>query len=178
MKFWAFLSGLLGFTQETTQSDKFALSDLYCVTYVRDDTWNGHKDGQIEKWWYIDEEEAKAVEEFRFRASRAIAYISYRPHVGQIGIIGIMNEEHRGMGMGKEMLRIAIEDTKRINKTTEIWAVTSETHPFWSNVWGGAFKRRSPAHASVSGSGYYYDFSRNSAHETCSLHEDPDIPSK
>lgn len=158
-----------------------SIKDLYCVTKIRDDTWNKYKNGQVDKWWYIDADEAiKAHEEDDergvFRVSNPIAYISYRPFVGQIGIIDIADERYKGIGIGKEMLRIAIEDTKKANKTTEIWAVTSDNHPFWSNVWGRAFKPRKPAHVSVYGSGYYYDFARNSAHETCGLQEKPDTP--
>jgi len=55
-------------------------------------------------------------------------------------------------GLGTQMLNIAIEDMKSVG-TKEVWAVTSNNHPFWSNIMN--FKPRKPAHSSVTGSGYY-----------------------
>lgn len=36
-----------------------------------------------------------------------------------------------------------------------MWCVTIKDHPFWINVFNGAFTFRSPAHPSVTGSGYF-----------------------
>ena len=39
--------------------------------------------------------------------------------------------------------------------TNEIWCVTIKNHPFWVKAFNGAFTYRSPAHPSVTGSGYF-----------------------
>jgi GNAT superfamily N-acetyltransferase len=81
-------------------------------------------------------------------------YISYRPTVGQVGLF-FLEKSYQNRGLGKQILLQTIEDMKKYN-TTEIWAVTTENHPFWSNVFNKSFSwyEYEQLHSSVTGSGY------------------------
>lgn len=85
---------------------------------------------------------------------RQIGYIRYYKTTGQVGLFFIFKPEHRGRGLGKQILDKAIAEMRE-NNCKEVWAVTLKNHSFWSNVYGGAFEYRDPAHPSVTSDGYY-----------------------
>jgi hypothetical protein len=87
-----------------------------------------------------------------------IGYIKYRT-TGQIGLFFITNKEYKNCGLGKQILTKVINELV-INQCEEVWAVTTDDHPFWSNVYNRHFIPRNPAHASVGGSGYYINLKK------------------
>lgn len=114
---------------------------------VSDDTWNKIKDGQVCYKYFQNETDKDPI-----------AMVDFRPGVGQIGIIGIWPESYRNRGLGKQMLRKAMNDIKAFGKTDTVWAVTTENHTFWSNVFNKSFVWKNPAHTTVAGSGYSFKF--------------------
>ncbi len=88
-------------------------------------------------------------------AAKSIGYISYKLKTGQIGLFFIDNP-YRNRGLGKQILTNVICDLKSKN-VVKIWAVTTENHPFWSNVYNKSFKWSDRPHTSVTGHGYIID---------------------
>ena len=82
-----------------------------------------------------------------------IGYIRYYITTGQIGLFFI-DEEYQNRGLGKQILSKVIKEMKA-NDCDEVWAVTTDNHPFWSNVYHKSFIPGKPAHPSVTGSGYF-----------------------
>lgn len=60
-------------------------------------------------------------------------YISYRASNGQVGLF-FLDKEYQNRGLGKQILTQTIKHMKEFNQT-DIWAITTENHPFWSNVY-------------------------------------------
>lgn len=85
-------------------------------------------------------------------ASKGIAYIAYRTKTGQIGLFFI-KPEYRNSGLGKQILLRAIDDIRN-NNCMKVFAITSENHPFWSNVFKQSFRWSQRPDMSVTGSGY------------------------
>jgi GNAT superfamily N-acetyltransferase len=108
-----------------------------------DDKWNKKTDGDVQIEFYTDIDKINKI-----------GFISYRVKVGQVGLFRL-DEEYRNRGLGKQILTQVIEDMKN-HGTTEIWAVTTENHPFWSNVYNKSFSwyEYKQLHPSVTGSGY------------------------
>ena len=69
-----------------------------------------------------------------------------------------MKEKYQNRGLGKQILAKVIYDMKA-NNISEIWAVTTDDHPFWSNVWNKSFTARSPADGVETSSGYFLNIS-------------------
>lgn len=106
---------------------------------IRDDTWNNIPQSECNIKFYYNE--------------KNIGYIQYRLGTGQIGLFYI-DEKYRNNGLGKEILNNVIGEMKN-NNIKEIWAVTSEKHNFWSNVYNKKFKYFDEnIHSSVTGGGY------------------------
>lgn len=124
------------------------LTDFIEKRIVKDDEWNNVKDGEIRCEYYDNNN----------NNNYPIAYIQYRLKVGQIGLIGIRDEEYRNKGIGKQMLAKAFKDIKDYGTSDTIWAVSLHNHPFWSNVWGRSFEWSEPAHPTVTGRGYSFKF--------------------
>ena len=121
------------------------LTNLIEKKVITDDTWNKFPNGQIVLTYYLNEND--------MQNKKHIAYMSYRVFVGQIGVF-VINEEYRNRGLGKQILNNVIDHMK-YNGVTQVWAVTTFGHPFWSNVYNKSFTFRKPASYSVTGSGYY-----------------------
>ncbi len=85
---------------------------------------------------------------------RSIGYIQFCRRSGQIGLFAMNHSRYMYKGLGKQMLTKAIGEMREIG-TPEVWAVSTDNHEFWSNVWGKAFQPRNPAHRSVTGPGYF-----------------------
>ena len=119
------------------------LSDFFQQTVIMDDKWNKKTDGDVQIEFYTDIDKINKI-----------GFISYRVKVGQVGLFRL-DEEYRNRGLGKQILTQVIEDMKN-HGTTEIWAVTTENHPFWSNVYNKSFSwyEYKQLHPSVTGSGY------------------------
>ena len=86
-------------------------------------------------------------------AHKSIGYISYRPNTGQIGLFFI-DKKYRQLSLGTQILFNIIKELTNNNKQTQIWAVTTISHPFWSNVFDKSFEFATRPHESVLGSGY------------------------
>jgi len=84
---------------------------------------------------------------------KSIAFITYRRKTGQIGYFYV-NHEHRDRGLGKQILLKVIQD---LPERDEIFAVTKENHPFWSNVFNKSFVWSKCPNKSVTGNGYLLD---------------------
>lgn len=132
--------------------EPLSLVDFHEVKFVNDDTWNCYSNADIHLEYFKELPDIPKKYE-------GIGYISYRPMVGQIGLIRL-NHKYRERGLGKQMVQKAIKDIKERGNSNEVWAVTSKDHPFWSNVWGGSFVWRDPAHSSVTGNGYVLDITK------------------
>ena len=88
-----------------------------------------------------------------------IGYIRYYITTGQIGLFFI-DEEYQNRGLGKQILSKVIRELK-MNQCDEVWAVTTDNHPFWSNVYHKSFIPGRPAHPSVTGPGYFMKLHTN-----------------
>src|SRR5437868_4133165 len=110
---------------------------------ISDDLWNDITNGEI-AIKYTD----KITNEW-------ICNINYRIHTGQIGLL-FVNNLYQRKGLGTEMLTNAIKDICNRSNVSNIWAVTTNNHPYWNNVKinGQKFHSKPPAHPSVTGSGY------------------------
>ena len=106
---------------------------------VTNDTWNRHINGEIKLEYFSNNQSA--------------GYIQYRIKTGQIGLF-FMKDEYANRGLGKQILNKVIGELKEHN-VKEVWAVTRDNHPFWSNVFNKSFIPRDPVHPSVGGSGYF-----------------------
>jgi GNAT superfamily N-acetyltransferase len=82
-----------------------------------------------------------------------IGYIRYYVTTGQIGMFFI-DKEYQNRGLGKQILSKVICELKE-NFCDEVWVVTTDNHPFWSNVFSKSFTPGNPAHPIVTGSGYF-----------------------
>lgn len=129
------------------------------VTFILNDDWNKIQNGDIWKCYFekqkiinIDAKNIKNRYDVEKIAVESIGYISYRIQTGQIGLF-FMDEKYKRLGLGKQILTRAINDINS-NKITAIWAISTENHPFWSNVYDKSFEYKLRPHKSVTGSGY------------------------
>lgn len=83
--------------------------------------------------------------------SKEIAFLSYRPHNGQLGILTIHDEFHRKKELGTAIVNDVINKVK-MTGTKEVWAVSYTTTGFWKSL---GFSPRNPVHSSVSSQGYF-----------------------
>lgn len=119
------------------------LTDFFQNKVITDDVWNNKTNGNVEIDFYND-----------INKINKIGFISYRVKVGQVGLFFI-DKEYQNRGLGKQILTHVIEDMKN-HGVTEIWAVTTENHPFWSNVYNKSFSwyEYKQLHPTVTGTGY------------------------
>ncbi len=126
-----------------------------------DDTWNKVKNGETWVYYYEKNFDTSklAIDTIKNRHDlenicykNCIGYINYRTGTGQIGLFYI-NKKYQNRGLGKQILKKVMIDLKEHNNKT-LWAVTSENHPFWSNVYAKSFEYKIRLHPSVTGSGY------------------------
>jgi GNAT superfamily N-acetyltransferase len=124
------------------------LSDFYQHKVVTDDFWNKKTNGNV-LIKFFDVNDVNDIKQ-----KNKIGYISYRVKVGQVGLF-FLDKEYQNRGLGKQILTQVIEDMKSHN-VTEIWAVTTKEHPFWSNVFNKSFSfyDSRQLHPSVTGFGY------------------------
>ena len=119
------------------------LTDFTQVKVIKDDHWNKIPESDIRIDFYD-----------KLKNDTYAGYISYRAAVGQVGLF-FLEKDYRERGLGKQILSQTIEDMKNF-ETTEIWAVSTENHSFWSNVYNKSFSwyEYKQLHPSVTGSGY------------------------
>jgi GNAT superfamily N-acetyltransferase len=119
------------------------LKDFKQIKVMKDDYWNKIPDSDFRIDFYD-----------KLNNDKYAGYISYRAGVGQVGLF-FLNKEYQNRGIGKQILTQTIEHMKEFN-TTDIWAITTDDHPFWSNVFNKSFKwyEMRQVHPSVTGSGY------------------------
>lgn len=86
-------------------------------------------------------------------AHKSIGYVSYKNKTGQIGLFFI-NKDYQNLGLGKQILLNIINELVVDDKEKQIWTITTESHPFWSNVFEKSFEFALRPHNSVTGSGY------------------------
>lgn len=132
------------FNRETPKS-KLDLSNFSVNRVMQNDDWNHVLNSQV-------------LLRYHDQKNKHIATISYRLQSGQIGLLFVHDDKLKGCGLGKQMLKNAIDEIKNKNQINpnvkEIWAVTNND-AFFSNVFGKSFTKREPAHPSVTGSGYF-----------------------
>ena len=121
------------------------LADFFQHKVITDDNWNNKTNGNV----LIDFYDVNDIKQ-----EKKIGYISYRVKVGQIGLFFI-DMKYQNRGLGKQILEHVIEDMKSHN-VTEIWAVSTKNHSFWSNVFNKSFTfyDSRQLHPSVTGFGY------------------------
>jgi len=68
-----------------------------------------------------------------------VCNIEYGLHSGNIGHINV-EKPYQRRKLGQQMLSMAIQDIKNMMYATDIYAFTSNGHPFWTGVFGGKFK--------------------------------------
>lgn len=119
------------------------ITDFKQITTIKDDNWNKIPDSDFRIDFYD-----------KLNNDAYAGYISYRAGVGQVGLF-FLEKEYQNRGIGKQILIQTIIHMKEFNQT-DIWAITSENHPFWSNVFNKSFKfhEMGKVHPSVTGSGY------------------------
>lgn len=152
------------------------ISSLHEVKIIRHDKWNEDKlNPQNANGKYIcrvyfkdsvdlseielnnpEKSNFKSTDEIDKLLSKSFAYITYRTLTGQIGLFFINNKENENRNLGKQILMKVITDMKNEGRDS-IFAVTSNDHPFWSNVFDKSFKWKKRPHLSVTGSGYSLD---------------------
>lgn len=88
-----------------------------------------------------------------YNKNEKIGHIRYYTNTGQIGSFYI-NYQYQNRGLGKQILSKVITELK-LNNCKEAWAVTTQNHSFWTNVYNKSFIYRDPAHPSVYGNGYF-----------------------
>jgi hypothetical protein len=137
------ISNLLSYFRRAP-AEPLKLSNFKQERIVTDDTYNGHQIGSVKIRYYDND--------------LHVATLSYQKCNGQIGLLFVHCKEYSNRGLGKQMLRQAIYELTNDNEINpnvdEIWAVSSRKN-FWSNVFNKSFKARTPAHPSVTGSGFF-----------------------
>ena len=117
----------------------------------------------VHHFWYGD---VRWTYETRDDPPKEVGYIQFAPDSGQIGLF-FLDTPFQNRGLGKQMLAEAtanIHEAQLLlpaeDRTHKVWAVTTDNHPFWSNVWGSVFRPVNPASPRVTGSGYSADLDR------------------
>jgi len=116
-----------------------SLDNFKEIRDVGNDNWNKIPNGEIYLKYFSDN-------------GKEIGYINYRISTGQICLFQL-EEEYRNRGLGKQILGKVINDLKKLG-IKEVWAITTENHEFWSNVYKKSFEYKKRPHKSVTGSGY------------------------
>jgi GNAT superfamily N-acetyltransferase len=118
------------------------LSNFTQIKVIKDDNANNIPNGHIRIDYYD-----------KLNNNKHAGYITYRV-IGQVGLF-YLDKSYQNRGLGKQILLETIKDMKRYN-TAEIWAVTSQDHPFWSNVFNKSFQfyDEKKLHPTVIGYGY------------------------
>ncbi len=106
---------------------------------INDDTWNKIPNGDISCEIIVD--------------NIIVGNINYRIGTGQIGIYWL-EEKYRNRGLGKKVLLDIMNEINNYG-TKECWAVSTQGHYFWSNVFNKSFRYKDPVHKSVTGMGYF-----------------------
>lgn len=120
---------------------KLDLRDFRQFKKIEDDYGNNVENGQY------------TIKFFNLMGGDCVGYITYRVAVGQVGLF-VLQPEYRNRGLGKQILIQTINHMKE-HEMTHIWAVTSENHEFWSNVFHKGFTwHENRVHPSVTGGGY------------------------
>jgi hypothetical protein len=118
----------------------WSLSDFKIKKIYKYDDWNLVKNGEIEYYLY--------------NSDICIGYFNLRLKTGQIGI-AVIDKEYRGYGVGLDLVKKLSKDKNEYNGNTELFAVTSENHPFWKKLPNSKYK--TPADNSISGGGYRFN---------------------
>ena len=102
-----------------------------------------HTSSAIPNQFFVKNKPGGVFLEYYNNKNVRIGYIRYYITTGQIGLFFIEdNYQHRGLGT--QILSKVIEELKK-NHCEEVWAVTSEQHPFWSEGCKPSHRdRRSP----------------------------------
>jgi hypothetical protein len=141
------------------------LSDFQEFRFIIDDSFNKVTNGNIWLCYFDKNNQIDSINEINNMdknliknrddveqiAHKSIGYVSYKIKTGQIGLFFI-NKDYQNFGLGKQILLNIINEFMVEKK--KIWAVTSQNHPFWSNVFEQSFEFTSRPHESVTGSGY------------------------
>jgi len=141
------------------------LRDFQEFRFVIDDNWNNVTNGniwlcyfdknkQIDEITEINNMDKKLIssrDDVEHIANKSIGYVSYKIKTGQIGLLFI-KKDYQNLNLGKQILLNIINELTVDNK--QIWAVTTQDHPFWSNVFEQSFEFTRRPHNSVTGSGY------------------------
>lgn len=76
------------------------------------------------------------------------------PETGQIGSLKIFDGEHRGKGLGKEILKDTISEMQEQNRDLDkVWTICANKD-FWGNVFGKSFKIKNPVHETTEKQGH------------------------
>lgn len=134
------------------------------IKIVINDDWNKIKNGNTWLCYYNKDFNTKTLENSLVinrdqieenYLKNSVGYISYKTTTGQIGLFFI-KKKYQNQGFGKQILDKVIKDLVFHNQK-KVFAITTENHPFWSNVYNGAFEFKKRPHESVTGSGYLLD---------------------
>lgn len=110
---------------------------------IKNDYWNNIPNGEYRDNIIVD--------------NTIIGYIQYRIKTGQIGLFFI-DSEYRNRGLGRQVLYNTINTIRDKNpEIKSVWAVTTQDHKFWSNVYNKSFRFEDRVHNSVTGFGYILD---------------------
>jgi predicted acetyltransferase len=142
------------------------LCDFNEIRIVIDDNWNMVPNGNIWLCYFdknypiesINPNLIKNRDDAEEICSKSIGYISYKITTGQIGLFSII-KKYQSRGLGKEILKKVIKEME-LNGNKSVWAVTSQNHKFWSNVFDKSFEYNKRPHNSVTGSGYLLDINK------------------
>lgn len=137
---YKYIMPFIGIVQKPTP---LFLKDFKQEKVMKDDFWNKIPNSEFRIDFYD-----------KLNKEQYAGYISYRAGVGQVGLF-VLEPEYRNRGLGKQILTQTIKHMKEFN-ATDIWAITTDNHPFWSNVYNKSFEfhEMGNVHPSVTGSGF------------------------
>lgn len=147
------------------------LSDFQEFRFIIDDTHNDVPNGKIWLCYFdkvaqfeeiiqitnMNENLIKNRDDIEKIAHKSIGYVSYKIMTGQIELFFI-KKEYQNSGLGKQILTNVIDELLIYNN--DIWAITSQNHPFWSNVYEESFQFTNIPHNSVTKSGYLLNLNK------------------
>ena len=119
----------------------WSLKDFTVKRTLRNDMWNGLENSQVHYDLYDTN-------------GKCVGCSSIRLATGQMCSTRL-DEEYRGCKIGYELIKLATYDKIIYDNTTELWAVTTPNHPFWSKLPNARWCK--PAGPNVIGSGFKFD---------------------
>ena len=122
----------------------WTLKDFTVERTIRNDMWNKLKNGEVH--YDLFDSNGKRVGHSHIRLA-----------TGQMCSTRL-DEQYRSCKIGYELVALATHDKYEYDKTTQLFAVTTNNHPFWSKLPNSC--PHSPAGPGITGSGFKFDLGK------------------